>query len=189
MKRRGFAGRVTRVVIVAPAKWGPEKLTGVAQTRLFPAERKAEWLSEEEMPDRNVDGTPMVNGIDLNGRPYGRTAAWEDDPWQTGFFGQASKPGPLDTPWRQHRETHAAGSHVPCTVCLVVIIGYRRGTRTNPQGARPQRNAARFHRSASSRRARRWRREEASRHRRVACCWIALPLDAADVVETAPCQR
>lgn len=33
------------------------------------------------MPDRNVDGTPMVMGVDLNGRPYGRSAAWEDDPW------------------------------------------------------------------------------------------------------------
>lgn len=31
----------------------------------------SEWLSEEDMPDYNVDGTPMVNGIDLNGRPYG----------------------------------------------------------------------------------------------------------------------
>ena len=41
-----------------------------------------EWLSEEEMPDRNVDGTLMVNGVDLNGRPYLRNAAWEEDAWQ-----------------------------------------------------------------------------------------------------------
>lgn len=52
-------------------------------TRPPPEARTAEWLSEEEMPDRNVDGTPMVNGIDLNGRPYGRSAAWENDPWGT----------------------------------------------------------------------------------------------------------
>lgn len=46
-----------------------------------------EWLSEEEMPDHNVDGTPMINGVDLNGRPYGRIAEWEDDPWsvETGY--------------------------------------------------------------------------------------------------------
>lgn len=56
-----------------------------------------EWLSEEEMPDRNVDGTPMVNGVDLNGRPYGRSAAWEDDPWQIGAD-CACSPGPLGTP-------------------------------------------------------------------------------------------
>lgn len=80
MKRGGFKLRVTRIVIGAPAKpdkAGAAQHAGVAR----PGARTGEWLSEEEMPDCNVDGTPMVNGIDLNGRPYGRTAEWEDDPW------------------------------------------------------------------------------------------------------------
>lgn len=42
-----------------------------------------EWLSEEEMPDTNVDGTEMCAGVDANSRPYGRTEAWENDPWNT----------------------------------------------------------------------------------------------------------
>lgn len=80
MKRRGFKPRVTRTVIATPARpdmADPAQHTGAA----WPRARTDEWLSEEEMPDFNVDGTPMVSGIDLNGRPYGRTAEWEDDPW------------------------------------------------------------------------------------------------------------
>lgn len=101
MKRHGFKPGVMRAVIAARAKPGmAESAQRAGATR--PGANTGEWLSEEEMPDCNVDGTPMVNGIDLNGRPYGRTAEWEDDPWH------------VDTGYVYGSQTHhRASSHRP----------------------------------------------------------------------------
>jgi hypothetical protein len=126
------------------------------------------------MPDRNLDGTPMINGVDLNGRPYGRTAAWENDPWHA-EKGYACGPSPLDAP----RGTDAGASRGLCIVGLLIIDRQPRHARRRSYGGQMPRCHTRFHRSVSSRRARRWCRDEASRHRRVACGWMALPLDAA----------
>lgn len=38
-------------------------------------------FDEEDFPDVNVDGMPMVAGIDLNGRPYGVTDTWIENQW------------------------------------------------------------------------------------------------------------
>lgn len=136
-----------------------------------------EWLSEEEMPDRNVDGTPMVNGIDLNGRPYGRSAAWENDPWHVATA-RVYGPSPLGEVWELGPDIGPAISHIPCTVFIVVIDRRHGRVRRSLRGVRPSQCGARFHRSASSRRARRRRRDAASSHRCLARLWIAIPADA-----------
>lgn len=139
--------------------------------------RMYEWLSEEEMPDRNVDGTPMVNGVDLNGRPYGRSAAWEDDPWHVAaarVFG----PSPLGKAWELDHVSGAAIPRISCTVFIVVIDRRRCRMRRRMRGVRPSQCGARFHRSASSRRARRKRRDSANRHRCHTWLWIAIRADA-----------
>lgn len=131
--------------------------------------RMREWLSEEEMPDRNVDGTPMVNGVDLNGRPYGRSAAWEDDPWHVAAD-RVYGPSPLGEASGPDHNIGAASPRDSCTVWIVVIAKRRRCVCRCLRGAR-------FHRSASSRRARRWRRDAASRDRRIVFLRISVPAD------------
>lgn len=139
----------------------------------------SKWLSEEEMPDRNVDGTPMVNGVDLNGRPYGRSAAWEDDPWHVAAA-RVYGPSPLVEAWDLDHDIGAAISHIPCTVFIVVIDRRRCRVRRSMRSVRPSQCGARFHRSASSRRARRKRRDAASRHRCHTWVWIAIRANDRD---------
>lgn len=132
-----------------------------------------EWLSEEEMPDCNVDGTPMINGVDLNGRPYGRSPDWEDDPWNHDAV-HKDPLGRMDAPTGSGRDTGVPASHAFCGVCLLIVCGRTRQARHHVHGPRPTRGHARFHRSMSSRRARRWRREEAATHGRFECWWFTL---------------
>lgn len=175
MKHRVMKVRARLVVIVTLAEpRTPERVQHAGAAR--PGPRTGEWLSEEEMPDYNIDGTPMVNGIDLNGRPYGRSATWEDDPWHVDAV-RACGPNPLAASASLGRGTGAPASHVVCNVCMV-IGGYTRDARRRLHATRPTRSHTRFHRSASSRRARRWRHEEAGMHRRIACWWFILPADA-----------
>lgn len=138
-----------------------------------------EWLSEEEMPDLNVDGTPMVNGVDLNGRPYGRNAEWEDDPWHVAAA-RVYGPSPLGAPSGPGHNLGEATSRVRFTVCIVVIDRHRCRVWRCSRDARPSQCGARFHRSAASRRARRRRRDAASRRRCIVRLWIALPANARD---------
>lgn len=181
MKRRAFKPMVLRVVIGMLAKPGgaePAQHAGAARSRASSAMRTNEWLSEEEMPDRNVDGTPMVNGVDLNGRPYGRCAAWEDDPWYADAV-HACGPSFLGTSPDPCAEAGAQASNAFCTVGLVVVEGRTRHARHAMRGSRPARCHVRFHRSMSSRRARRWRRREAGMHRRITCWRFTLSGEAS----------
>lgn len=176
MKRRALKPMVLRVVIVMLAKPGraePAQHPAAVRSRASSARCTGEWLSEEEMPDHNVDGTPMVNGVDLNGRPYGRCAAWEDDPWHTDAV-HACGPNSLGMSPDPCAEAGAQASNAFCTVCLVVVEGCTRHARHAMRGSRPTRCHARFHRLMSSRRARRWRRREAGMHRRITCWWLTL---------------
>lgn len=190
MKRRGPKPRVLRVVIVTLAKPGraePAQHSEAVRRRASSPMRTNEWLSEEEMPDSNIDGTPMVNGVDLNGRPYGRCALWEDDPWHVDVA-HACGPSPLDASSDPRGDARAQTSNVFCTVGLVVVEGCTRHARCSTRGSRWTRCHTRFHRSMSSRRARRWRRQEAGMRRRVTCWWFTLSGEAsrAGVSGSAP---
>jgi len=181
MKRRGSRLQVLRVVIVTLAKPGraePAQNPEAARSRASSIRCTDEWLSEEEMPDRNVDGTPMVNGVDLNGRPYGRCAAWEDDPWHVDAV-HAYGPSPLDASSDPGGDAGAPASKAFCTVYLVVFEGCTRHARHSMRGSRSTRYHARFQRSMSSRRARRWRRQEAGMRRRITCWWFTLSGEAS----------
>lgn len=137
MKRCGLKPRVLRVVTVTPAKSGmaePVQYPSAVRGRASSSVRTNEWLSEEEMPDRNIDGTPMVNGVDLNGRPYGRCAAREDNPWHVDAA-HACGPSPLDASSDPCAEAGAPASNAFCTVGLVVVEGRTRHARHSTRGA------------------------------------------------------
>ena len=170
MKRRASRLRVMVVVLATRYMAAPAKSPDAARSRASSTRCTDEWLSEEEMPDRNVDGTPMVNGVDLNGRPYGRCAQWEDDPWHVDVA-HACGPGPSDASSDPRGDARAQPSNVFCTVDLVVVEGCTRHARCPTRGARCH---TRCHRSMSSRRARRWRRQEAGMRRRITCWWFTL---------------
>jgi len=181
MKRRGSRMWVLHVVIVALAKPGraePAQHAEAVRSRASSSMRINEWLSEEEMPDRNIDGTPMVNGIDLNGRPYGRCAPWEDDPRHVDAV-HACGPNPLDASSDPGADAGAQTSNAFFRVGVVVIEGCTRHARRSTRESRRMRGHARFHRSMSSRRARRWRRHEASMRRRITCWWFTLSGEAS----------
>lgn len=176
MKRRGFKLRGARFLIVVLAKRvtaKPAEHPDLAR----PGVRTGEWLSEEEMPERNVDGTPMINGVDLNGRPYGRSAAWEDDPWHVDAEHTCGS-NPLGASFGPRRDIGASASQVVRNLYVVVIEGHARHARDSTSGSRPTRHHTRFHRSMSSRRVRRWRREAAAMRRRIGCWWFAFPCNA-----------
>lgn len=173
MRRRASRLRIMVVAFATRDMAEPDTGSDAVRSCSAPSKCTDEWLSEEEMPDRNVDGTPMVNGVDLNGRPYGRCAAWEDDPWDVDAV-HRDRSDSVGAPAGLVRDTAVPASDAFCGMCFVIVDGRIRQARHHVHGSRPTRSHARFHRSMSSRRARRWRREEAATHGRFKCWWFTL---------------